>query len=94
VPAGYVLVEKFTSKRSGEMWFGQAILSDGREVIAKGAQLVTLLEQAAQDKRPLQIETEHKAATNKRAAYDAVIEVRGIPAEEPTLPMDSGDIIL
>jgi hypothetical protein len=56
-PGAQFIKEHVESITDNFTTYGKFILSDGREVVAKGAQLVAFLEQCAQDGTPLELVT-------------------------------------
>lgn len=56
-PSGYVYVDRVTIERKGKFEWADVLLSTGEPVLAKGQQLVALLEQMAQEQVPVAITT-------------------------------------
>jgi len=64
------------SRSMGQTTVADVTLSDGRIVLAKGAQMVSFLEQAAQSQMPLDVLTETRTVKKTGQSIEGIIDVR------------------
>jgi len=64
------------SRAMGQTTVADVTLSDGRIVLAKGAQMVSFLEQAAQSQMPLDVVTETRVVKKTGQSIEGIIDVR------------------
>jgi len=64
------------SRAMGQTAVADVTLSDGRIVLAKGAQMVSFLEQAAQSQMPLDVLTETRTVKKTGQSIEGIIDVR------------------
>lgn len=87
-PAGHVYIERMENKNKGNFSWSDVTISTGETFTAKG-QIISLLEQIAQDEAPVAIEVEFKKKRNGEEFAEIVKAKRYVPpAEHPPVAQE------